>query len=219
MLQALKGEEPFMILMAIIPFDNRILFILLAAGILALFIFFLKKLMKYREKKKEITTAAQDRMRDDNLNHIILNSYSDKDKNKEVYMPYEVDYGSQDKNGKKKENRADTFDGGHGELMLQLIEKTELSTRKFVLNPAKGIRIGSDMQDNDIPVVSKGVAPHQCEIFAAGGRVYIRNMGEGNRTLIKRKKERAIVDHKGIRLLSGDSILVGSISYDITIIK
>lgn len=177
-----------------------------------LIIFFLKKYMKHREKKKEIALAAADRVRDENLNNIILNSHADRGSNREVYKPYDVDYSS-----KEKGSSTEVSVGRQGQPMIQLIEKTELSTRKFVLNPAKKIRIGSDLQDNDISVLSEGVSPHQCEIFAAGGNVYIRNTGEYTKTIIKRKKQQAIADNKGIRLLSGDRILLGAVSYDITI--
>lgn len=182
-----------------------------------LLIFFLKKYMKRREKKKEIALAAADRMRDENLNSIILNSYADRSNKKEVYRPYDVDYGSPDKGGGGKGSRTDFSSGKQGQPMIQLVEKTELSTRKFVLNPAKIIRIGSDLQDNDISVLAEGISPHQCEIFAGGGKVYIRNTGEGTRTIIRRKKQQAIADNKGIRLLTGDRILLGTVSYDITI--
>ncbi len=196
---------------------KTLLIVAAAAAILLLIVSLLKKFMKYREKKKEIALAAADRMRDENLNSIILNSHADRGSAKEVYKPYDVDYGSQDKGGGGKGKHTDIPAGKHGQPMIQLIEKTELSTRKFVLNPAKRIRIGSDLQDNDISVLSEGVSPHQCEIFAAGGSVYIRNTGEGTRTIIRRKKQQAIVDNRGIRLLSGDRILLGAVSYDITI--
>lgn len=189
------------------------------AAVLAVFLltFFLKKFVKYREKKKEIALAAADRVRDENLNSVILNSHANSMNNKEVYKPYDVDYSGNEKGGREKGGSPDASGGGHGQPMIQLIEKTELSTRKFVLNPAKRIRIGSDLQDNDISVLSEGVEPHQCEIFAAGGNVYIRNTGVKTRTIIRRKKEQAIADNKGIRLLSGDRILLGTVSYDITI--
>lgn len=193
------------------------LFIIAAALALFLIIFFLKKFMCYREKKREIAQAAADRMRDENLNNIILNSHVATGSNKEIYKPYDVDYSSKDKGGSNRGGGHDISAGRSGQQMLQLIEKTELSTRKFVLNPAKRIRIGSDLQDNEISVLSQGVAPHHCEIFAAGGSVYIRNTGEGTRTIIRRKKEQAIADNKGIRLQTGDSILLGTVSYDITI--
>lgn len=182
-----------------------------------LIIFFLKKYMRHREKKKEIALAAADRMRDENLNSIILNSRADRNNAREIYKPYDVDYGGQDKSGRDKGSHTDISGGKPGQCMIQLVEKTELSTRKFVLNPAKIIRIGSDLQDNDISVLAEGISPHQCEIFAAGGKVYIRNTGEGTRTIIRRKKQQAIADNKGIRLLTGDRILLGTVSYDITI--
>lgn len=192
--------------------------LLLAAAALAFFLllFLLKKYIRSQEKKKEIAQASADRLRDENLNNIILNSYVETGGHKEIYKPYDVDYSSKDKGvGKGKEqNAADTK---HGQPMLQLIEKTELSTRKFVLNPAKRIRIGSDLQDNEISVLAQGVAPHHCEIFAAGGSVYIRNTGEKTRTIIRRRKEQAIADGRGIRLQTGDSILVGAVSYGITV--
>lgn len=50
-------------------------------------------------------------------------------------------------------------------IMLQLVEKTKLSTKKFILNPIKKIHIGSDLQNNDISVLSEEVSPRQCEIF------------------------------------------------------
>ena len=198
--------------------EYKMLF-LIAAAVLAFFfiIFFLKKFMRRCEKKKEIVQAAADRMRDENLNNIILNSHTGTGSHKEIYKPYDVDYSSRGKSGSNRGGSQDTAAVKHGQPMLQLIEKTELSTRKFILNPAKRIRIGSDLQDNDISVLSQGVAPHHCEIFAAGGGVYIRNTGEGVRTIIRRKKEQAIADKKGIRLQTGDCILLGTVSYDITI--
>lgn len=200
--------------------NNKMLFILAAALVIVSFLlYFLKKYMNHRRKKKEIAMAAADRMRDENLNHIILNSYADRRDGREVYMPYDVDYGGSDKNGGRKGNQMDVSAGKQGQLMVQLVEKTKLSTRKFVLNPERGIRIGSNAQDNDISVLSEGIAPRQCEIFAVGGKIYIRDMGEGSRTILKRKKERVIVDGKGIRLLSGDSISFGGATYDIAIIK
>lgn len=193
------------------------LLIFAAALVLFLVLFFLKKFMRYREKRKEISQAAADRLRDENLNNIILNSHAVTGGNKEIYKPYDVDYSSKERGGSNRGGSQDMTARKQGQPMVQLIEKTELSTRKFILNPAKRIRIGSDLQDNEISVLSQGVASHHCEIFAAGGGVYIRNTGEGTRTIIRRKKEQAIADNKGIRLQTGDSILLGAVSYDITI--
>ena len=192
---------------------------LITAGILiACFIAvsLIKKMIKRNQKRKEIRHATEDRVRDENLNNIILNNHGNAKDNKEIYKPYDVDYRNGEQ-GKGSKSALDSIIESQ-QIMIQLIEKTELSTRKFVLNPSKRIRIGSDLQSNDISVMADGISPHQCEIFAAGNKVFIRNTGEQYKTIIRRKKEQAFVDNKGIRLLSGDKIILGKVTYDVTVI-
>lgn len=189
-----------------------LLFFLIAAGVTLI-----KKLIRRNQKKKELARAAQDKVRDENLNHVILNSYVKEEERREVYKPYDVDYSNP--NAERDRSVAGYEKKGERHSMLQLIERTELSTRKFILNPEKRIHIGSDPQNNDITIMSEGVSPRHCEIFSAQDNVYIRNLSEGNRTFLRRKREQAIVDAKGIRILSGDTVVVGRASYDITIIN
>lgn len=180
-------------------------------------IIFLKKIVCRRRKNREIEQAAADKIRDENLNNVILNNCAKDSNLKEIYKPYDVDYSNpNDEHGKdstKYEKKADNH------IMVQLIEKTELSTRKFMMNPIKKICIGSSLQDNDITVMAEGISPHQCEIFSGRNNVYIKNLSSENRTIIKRKKERAIVDERGVRLLSNDVVILGCVSYEITIIN
>jgi pSer/pThr/pTyr-binding forkhead associated (FHA) protein len=129
--------------------------------------------------------------------------------------PYDVDYS----NSGSSKNEDNNVKDGKKQAMLQLIERTELSKRKFILNPYSVIRIGSDIEGNDITVHAAGVSPHQCEIFAVDNKIYIRNLGSPNRTILKRKKESAIVDDKGVRLLSKDKIVVGTVIYDVSVIN
>lgn len=143
-----------------------------------------------------------------------MNGKTRKD-TKEVYKPYDVDYSSTNCDTGKKPGEHSKKAESH--VMVQLIERTELSTRKFMLNPIKKIHIGSDLRDNDISVLAEGVSAHQCEIFSVGNRVYVKNLSSDNRTIIKRKKNQAIVNEKGVRLLSNDVIILGRVSYDITI--
>jgi hypothetical protein len=176
----------------------------------------IRKIVKKRQNSKELYIQANDKIRDENLNNVILNNYHSKTKTKESPKPYDVDYGSREngkvddvKNIKKKKKQ----------LMIQLIEKTELSTRKFMLDSKKGIRIGSDTQGNDITIYDSKVAPHQCEIFEINNKIYVRSLSSQIRIFIIRKKESAIVDEKGIRLLSNDKIIIGNVTYSINIIK
>lgn len=202
----------------VVEFINQNQKSLITVGILIvvfLIICFFKQMIKKSQKRKEIKRAAEDRVRDENLNSIILNNHGNAKDNREIYKPYDVDYSNGEQGNVNKNSSGSVMDSQ--QIMIQLIEKTELSTRKFLLNPAKKIKIGSDLQNNDISVLAEGISPHQCEIFAVGNKVYIRNTGDKYKTIIRRKKEQAFVDDKGIRLLSNDIIILGKVTYDVTI--
>ncbi len=196
---------------------KTVILIVLVVILIVLLIIILKKLFKRNEKNKELKRATEDKRRDENLNNVILNSYADKSDLKEIHTPYDIDYSNP--NGDSIKSNNNNLRKEDNQVMIQLVERTELSTRKFMMNPAKKIKIGSDLQGNDITVMADGISPHQCEIFSVRDKVYIRNLGQGNRTIVRRKKEQAIVDEKGIRLLSNDTIILGNASYDITIKK
>ncbi len=185
------------------------------AALIIASVFIIRALIRRGVKNKDFRRAAEDKLRDENLNSVILNSHAGGGL-KEVHTPYDVDYSKPSGNVRTDGGP----DGGAGRhMMVQLVERTELSTRKFMLNPAKGIKIGSDLQGNDITVMAEGVSPRQCEIFSAGDKVYVRSLGGENRTIIRRKKERAIVGQNGVRLLTNDIIILGKASYEITISK
>ena len=196
---------------------NNIRFILILVVIILLLtaIILIRKIVRKKQKNKELRQAAEDKLRDENLNNVILNSHVGSKRLREVHIPYDVDYSNSGGEGNK--NLLDNDKRKDNPVMLQLIEKTELSTRKFMLNPIKKIRIGSDLQDNDIAVLSEGVSPHQCEIFSVRDKIYIKNLSHENPTILKRKKEKAIVNEKGLRLLSNDRIILGSVVYEVTI--
>lgn len=196
--------------------NSRIIGIVVILIVIIAVIKLLKKEIHKKQKKKELSQAAEDKIRDENLNQVILNQHTDGSRFKEVHKPYDVDYSNANgENSKKAENQ---IQSGESHVMVQLVEKTELSTRKFMMNPVKAVRVGSNLQDNDITVLADGVSPHQFEIFAVRDKVFVRNLSSEYKTIVRRKKEQAIVDEKGIRLLSGDSILLGHVTYDITII-
>lgn len=196
--------------------NSRVIGIFVILIVIIAVIMLLKKTIRKKQKNKELSQAAEDKIRDENLNQVILNQHTDGSRFKEVHKPYDVDYSNVNSENSKK--TVDLVQTGESHVMVQLVEKTELSTRKFMMNPAKAVRVGSNLQDNDITVLADGVSPHQFEIFEIRNKVFVRNLGSENRTIIRRKKEQAIVDDKGIRLLSGDSILLGHVTYDITII-
>lgn len=192
-------------------------YILILAAVILLFIgiVLIRKFMQKKQKNRELRQAAEDKLRDENLNNVILNNHAGSNHPREVHVPYDVDYSNP--GGESSKSYSDNNKRKDNHVMLQLVEKTELSTRKFMLNPIKKIRIGSDLQDNDISVLSEGVSPHQCEIFSVSDKIYIKNLSQENQTILKRKKEQAIVDEKGLRLLSNDKIILGNVVYEVTI--
>ena len=196
---------------------NNMKYILIPAAVILLFvgIVLIRKFMQKKQKNRELRQAAEDKLRDENLNNVILNNHTGSNRPHEVHVPYDVDYSNP--GGESSKSHSDNNKRKDNHVMLQLVEKTELSTRKFMLNPIKKIRIGSDLQDNDISVLSEGVSPHQCEIFSVSDKIYIKNLSQENQTILKRKKEQAIVDEKGLRLLSNDKIILGSVVYEVTI--
>lgn len=181
--------------------------------LLVCIIFMIRELTNRRRKKKELEQAAEAKLRDEKLNKAILNDCPGTGGVKEVYVPYDVDYANtgSGKDGTQKAKE------GQSHLMVQLVERTKLSTRKFMLNPARTIRIGSNLRENDISVLEQGISPFQCEIFSMGEKVYVRNLSDENPTVLRRKKEQVLVDKKGLRLLSDDIIILGEVSYRITI--
>lgn len=212
-----NGENKMDDLFGLLRENNKIILAaVIVAAVMAGIVVFRKLFMK-KQKEKELSQAAEDKMRDENLNQVILNQHRGGERFREVHRPYDVDYSRPNSAGGR--GSADFPMGGEGNIMVQMIERTELSTRKFMMNPVKPIRVGSDLQDNDINVLAEGISAHQFEIFAVRDKVFVKNVSSENRTILRRKKEQAIVDEKGIRMLSGDVIFAGHVSYDITIVQ
>lgn len=177
----------------------------------------MKSIWSKRSEKKELKRAALDHLRDEKLNRIILNEHDTDTAKRNASKPYDVNYenGSQSSYGQPESLIA----SGMPTMMIQLVENTELSSRKFVFDPANRIRIGSGLSNNDIVIANSDIEECQCEIFLAQHKIYIRNTGHKVRTIVKRKREQTIVDDKGIRILTGDKIILGKISYEVTIIE
>lgn len=175
----------------------------------------MKSLWSRRGERKELKRAADDRIRDEKLNSIILNSYDSNRMKNTASKPYDVNYGYAGEGSRSIPHNTQN----KPMPMLQLIESTDLSSRKFVLSLSYVIRIGSGLNNNDIVVASSDIAEHQCEIFSAQDKVYIRNTGDEVRTIVRRGKKQTIADNKGIRILTGDKIILGNISYEVTIIE
>lgn len=124
-------------LMPLLTRYSKVFLFIAVAFTLVLLIRWVKRLLRRQSKKKEIDRAASDRLRDENLNQIILNNHTGGVENREIYKPYDVDYNGEGSGG------LDNMNVKAGQTMIQLVEHTRLSTRKYVLNPAKKSVLGA----------------------------------------------------------------------------
>lgn len=175
----------------------------------------IRKLQKKNARKKEMAIQAGDKLREEALDRIILNS-SQGNNHAEIFsaQPFEVNYdanavGKQTHMSQKKKNS----------LMVQIVENSELSARKYMFDPKQGIRIGSRQGKNNITVSHQDVDEIQCEILENAGRILVRNAGGSGKVIIKRGRKQAYVEKAMIELKSGDVILIGNMSFKVDIIK
>lgn len=192
------------------------MFIVIPAGIFFIILFILlNKIRKKNRKQKMMIIQAEDKLREEALDKIILNDKAQNDEG-DVFSakPFEVKYDviSAEKNTEKMPK--DKY-----KIMVQIVENSELSSRKYMFDPSKGIHIGSKKGKNDIVVSDMSVDVQQCEIVLISSVVYIRNLGKSGKLVLKRGKQRAYVEKKYVELKSKDVILIGKTSFRIEIIK
>ncbi len=205
--------------MRVVLFSFNIKFVIAAVCGIAVIII-AKKLISLiatrKSKRDELSKASADKQRDENLNSRILNEYMRPDESCEILTPYDVDYGGgfSSKDGKKNQPAG----GDDSGIMIRVVEQSELSSRKFMLNALKDIRIGSDMYDNDISVQGMGVEPFHCIIFSVNNQIYVKNASANAKTIIRRKKDSAIVGENPIKLKSEDIIEAGAVRYSVTFV-
>lgn len=176
-------------------------------------IIILKKMSKISQKKKELEKAIADKEKDEKLNSYILNSDADSGSIK-TNQPYEVSYG-ESASKRAADNREDK---GREKLMVQITEIYGQTDRKFMMNAAQGIFIGTS-SDNDIAFQNPDREEFRCELFSSGKNVYIRNREEKSRPILKRRKKRAVIDSRGLIVNSKDEVLMGPYTYVINVLK
>lgn len=181
------------------------------AGLLLALITVLIKNNKKRKYKNEVRLYAEDKLREEKLDHVILNSYEGCEKMNDASVPYDVDY--------VMANEKMSGVNGHGNPseMIQLIEHCELSSKKHVLNARRVISIGSRRDGNSIVVPD--VAEYQCQIFCYQNGIFLREVAGNNLTVLQRGKKRAYAQSKGIQLKSGDRIILNQVYFDVMLLS
>lgn len=176
--------------------------------------------VKKQKTKKEKTLLANDKLREEALDKMLFNqeaAFKTDGQPTFAAVPINVNYDvnavdkSKGKAGGKKKRK-------NKKMMIQIVEKSELSVRKYMFDPGKSIFIGSKNGKNHIVNSSSTVDERQCEIRGMEDKVYARNLGHPAKVIVSRGKQTAYVEQNYIELKNGDVISIANTTYQIDII-
>lgn len=197
---------------------NKTFIIAIGVIVIAVFIILMGKWKKKRAGLREMRMHAQDKIREDALNQYILNPVT-KDSMDSVSQatPFQVEYqGNTNQTGGSKKR------GKHqkkSQLMVQIVEKSELSSRSYMFDARKGISIGSKAGENDIVITDKRISSVQCNIIMGNDKLYVKNVGVSGQLILQRGNQSAYVEKKMIELKSKDRIILANTILEIDILK
>lgn len=81
---------------------------------------------------------------------------------------------------------------------------------RYAMNPEDHILLGAAEGMNDIVLQDSNIAQQQCDIFMYQEQVYVRNLNSSYPMGLKRGNQRTPVGDRGIRILTGDTLWLGS---------
>lgn len=191
---------------------------IIAGAVLFLFII-LHRIMKIRQKKKEIRRQAEDKLREEALDRVLSGGKPAANGASSGSVPFDVRYNSDPQKKKKKAARPDDAPELQSAVMIELVEQTELSTRKYMFHVKDRITFGDRGANNDIVVTGARIAKQQCEVFRLGQELYIKRIEDGTPVILKRKNRQVTVESEAIKLASKDEILIGDSTYTLEILK
>lgn len=154
-------------------------------------------LSKRRKRKREFEEMSQYKRRDEALVAALRNPRVKKERGPEG--PMEISWG--DKAVGEREKK-------HASPMVELVELSAYSRKKFVFQLVRPVRIGSG-KGNQMELFHEGVEEAHCEIFLSGEKACVRSI-DGARTILKRGKTNALIGSSGVYLNNGDQIQLGN---------
>ena len=169
--------------------------------------------MKRRRKRKEIELRAEDRLREEALERVLVDGQRDI---KRGQAAFDVRY---DTNRRGKKNADQAQGNGKSPVMLQLTEQSELSTRKYMLHAANRLSIGSKPGVNDVVISGSEIAAIQCEIVRVGKNLYISNLGDKGQVLLRRGKKQMLLERDAVELQNGDLLQIGGFTFKADILR
>ena len=100
------------------------------------------------------------------------------------------------------------------EQLILVITWKDDKKRKFIFDPAIGVRIGRGREENQICVPLDTVSQKHCIIFSNNGYLYVKDMNSANGTYLKRGLKTYLV-RDSLLCRDGDQIIVGGIPFKI----
>lgn len=172
---------------------------------LLLFIVF-RFFSKRRKVKREFEEMSQYKRRNEALVEALRNPQMKKETGPEG--PMEISWDDKAVSEKRRK---------HVSTMVELVELSAYSRKKFVFRLGQPIHIGSG-KGNQMEILREGVAESHCEIFLNGDKTCARSLSEA-KTILKRGKTSALISQAGVYLKSGDLIQLGTAEIQIRIFK
>lgn len=192
--------------------------IIVAIIAVILILIFISTVSKKRKIKKHKAMLANDRLREEALDKLLVNTEAEVKKDDRTFaaVPVAVNY---DANLIEKADSAKKQKGKRKKIMVQIIENSELSARKYVLDPGKGIFIGSKAGKNHIVIGNENVDERQCEIREKAGKVYVHNTGTSGKVILRRGKQGVYVEQNYLEIKTGDALVIADTIYKMELIS
>lgn len=176
---------------------SHILYVAIGVGaiVLILVLRFVSKQNAVRKKQKEMSLLQK---RNEALNETLRNPKMQQQKSPAA-GPMEVQWDEKAIESRQKDNPS---------LMIELIEFSTYSRRKYLFPAELGVSVGSGA-DNQLVLQREGVAPQHCAFFQKDGAIAVRSISN-QKTLLLRGKTSALVGAEGVFLNNGDHIHIGT---------
>lgn len=175
------------------------LFYVIAAAAAAALIAALRAWSRWRKERKKSAEISHITRRNEALNEALRDPYAKGPVQRGPEGPLEISW----------DDKAVHQSAAAGSsLLIELIELSAYSRRKYVFRADRPISIGSG-PDNQMVLPREGVAEKHCEIRMTGKRACVRSMSRAQ-TSLKRKKMVVLVGTEGIYLNNGDHIQLGT---------
>lgn len=172
------------------------LIIALAAAAVVILLVVLRIVLKRRSRRKQMEEISQLKRRDEALNEALRNPQS-AGTAPSVKGPIEISW----------DDKAVKPQGASASWMVELLELSAYSRRKYVFRADQPITIGSG-EDNQLVLHRGGVDQLHCEIRMQGKHPCVRSLS-GGKTVLVRGKKAVVVSGEGIYLNNGDRIQLG----------